>query len=233
VTRCAYATETWNRIDCADIAVGWPDDWTVAERDQMEALAEDLNRELLSRVSGEAAGVSCEPQSFQQQANQAHREHMRQMHSRAAAIGWRYISSNSCPRRLIGKHCKGSKCYCCNGNSGTGYRNLDDHGGTWFCDWHWGPHGEKFVLWAPYAARGEYVAELIRVAEQDGLQVHITASVWNPPHTVGIMFHPATAEHSHYDCDNPYAEQVAESAPWLTRNLPEEPKPIDDEDIWG
>lgn len=38
--------ETWQRIDAANKAAGGQVDWTVAERDQMEALADDLNREL-------------------------------------------------------------------------------------------------------------------------------------------------------------------------------------------
>lgn len=38
--------ETWQRIAEANAAAGVADDWTVAERDQMEALADDLNREL-------------------------------------------------------------------------------------------------------------------------------------------------------------------------------------------
>jgi hypothetical protein len=37
-------TDTWSRIEQANVAAGWPNDWTVAELDQIEALAEDLNR---------------------------------------------------------------------------------------------------------------------------------------------------------------------------------------------
>ena len=43
-----YIEDTWTRIEEANITAGWPSDWTVAERDQMEALADQLNRELLS-----------------------------------------------------------------------------------------------------------------------------------------------------------------------------------------
>ena len=38
--------ETWSRINEANIAAGWFGEWTVAERDQIEALADDLNQEL-------------------------------------------------------------------------------------------------------------------------------------------------------------------------------------------
>lgn len=37
--------DTWNRIEACNIAAGWFGEWTVAERDQIEALADDLNRE--------------------------------------------------------------------------------------------------------------------------------------------------------------------------------------------
>jgi hypothetical protein len=56
-------TDTWTRIEEANKAAGWPNDWTVAERDQIEALADDLNPELLIEVSkipraaGDAAPV--------------------------------------------------------------------------------------------------------------------------------------------------------------------------------
>ena len=43
-----YIEDTWNRIEEANLAAGWPNDWTLAERDQIEALAEDLNKELLA-----------------------------------------------------------------------------------------------------------------------------------------------------------------------------------------
>lgn len=38
--------ETWQRIADANTAAGVDTDWTVAERDQMEAFADDLNRDL-------------------------------------------------------------------------------------------------------------------------------------------------------------------------------------------
>jgi hypothetical protein len=37
-----YIEDTWTRIEEANITAGWPNDWTVAERDQMEALARIL-----------------------------------------------------------------------------------------------------------------------------------------------------------------------------------------------
>ena len=41
----AELTETWRRIRAANDAAGWAG-WPLAERDQIEALADDLNREL-------------------------------------------------------------------------------------------------------------------------------------------------------------------------------------------
>jgi hypothetical protein len=109
-------TETWSRIEEANKAAGWPNDWTVAERDQMEALAENLNRELLAL-------------------------HARHKHG---------------PLR-IAANCS--------------------------------------LKTAPTKRRdGVLVAEILRVAEQDGLAVWIMASVWHPPKTVGIMFYPKTLD---------------------------------------
>jgi hypothetical protein len=42
-----YTEDAWTRIEEANLAARWPNDWTTAERDQIEALADDLNRELL------------------------------------------------------------------------------------------------------------------------------------------------------------------------------------------
>ncbi len=47
MTGYTYEQDIWNRIDEANMAAGIFQDWTTAELDQMEALAEDLNRELL------------------------------------------------------------------------------------------------------------------------------------------------------------------------------------------
>ena len=43
--------ETWSRIEEANIAAGWFGDWTLAERDQIEALADDLNRQFFDPPS--------------------------------------------------------------------------------------------------------------------------------------------------------------------------------------
>lgn len=182
--------ETWRRIDQANVAAGWFGEWTVAERDQIEALADELNAELLSKRTEFSSAPR--PKTLYD-INAAHWQHMREVDERAKAIGWKHVDSSSCPRRLVGKRCRGTKCWCGNGSSGNCFRDLDDHGATWLCEKHWGPHQRKFVLWEPYAARGEYLAEVIRVANEDGLEVWLTASTWNPPHTVGIMFYPKDA----------------------------------------
>ena len=177
--------ETWSRIEEANIAAGWSGDWSLAERDQLEALADEMNLELLTQPVPNAS-------PWLHDVNAAHRQHMREVAQRAKDVGWQYVDDRSCPRRLVDKRCKGLRCWCGSARTGSHwpFRNLNDHGGTWFCENHWGPHQQRFVLWEPYAARGEHVAELVSVAEQDGLQVCITASVWNPPHTIGIAFYP-------------------------------------------
>lgn len=107
--------------------------------------------------------------------------------ARAAHLGWTYVSDRSCPRRLLGKRCKVStrrapsdRCWCENG--------LNVHGGTWRDN----PanRNQQFVLWQPYGADGDDLADVIAVARQDGLQVRIDSSVWNPEGrgTVGIRF---------------------------------------------
>lgn len=49
MTVCPEIQETWDRIADANNAAGWPSSsatWTVAERDQMEALARDFNNDV-------------------------------------------------------------------------------------------------------------------------------------------------------------------------------------------
>lgn len=111
---------------------------------------------------------------------------------RANQLGWTQVSEQRCPRRLVGKHCKDMNCWCGTISSGdtTGsrIRRLNDHGATW--DHH---QGFRFVLWEPYGANGDLLAELIALARKDGLLVDICPSVWCPPHTVGIRFTKGTA----------------------------------------
>ena len=111
--------------------------------------------------------------------------------ARGEALGWTWVSDDACPRRLLGKRCRNGypaktafepceTCWC------TRFRlndRLNDHGNTW--EHH---RGFRFVLWEPYGAHGDDLAELIAVAKQDGLRVDVCPSVWNPPHTVGIRF---------------------------------------------
>ena len=107
--------------------------------------------------------------------------------ARGAGLGWAWVSDQRCPRRLVGKHCKDVNCWCGTISSGdtvgTRMRHLNDHGNTWRDH-----QGVNFVLWEPYGADGDELAELVSIARQDGLQVRVVSSVWNPPHTVGIAF---------------------------------------------
>lgn len=108
--------------------------------------------------------------------------------SRAARLGWIYVSDDSCPRKLAGLWCRNNDeygtCWCTSFVS-LG-RHLHDHGATWR-----DRHGRGFVLWEPYDAHGDALAELIAAAGEDGIQVRIAESVWNPPATIGIRFQAA------------------------------------------
>lgn len=102
---------------------------------------------------------------------------------RAKKLGWKFVDNRSCPLRLVGKRCRGyTRCWCT--HNGDHYHGLNDHGATWIDN-----KGSKFVLWEPYAAGGCALAEVIRAAAEDGIEVRIKSSVWNPPSTVGIAFY--------------------------------------------
>lgn len=103
---------------------------------------------------------------------------------RAKKLGWKFVDNRSCPLRLVGKRCRGyTRCWCT--HNGDYYHGLNDHGATWIDN-----KGSKFVLWEPYTAGGCALAEVIRAAAEDGIEVRIKSSVWNPPSTVGIAFYP-------------------------------------------
>lgn len=116
-----------------------------------------------------------------------------QQDQRAERLGWQRVSEHGCPRRLVGKRClkptfrnPDRRCWCQNSLL---VHQLRDHAGTWRHET--GPYkGQKFVLWEPYGADGESLAALNEIASADGLEVCVTASVWNPPGTVGIAFYP-------------------------------------------
>jgi hypothetical protein len=178
---CQHLDETWDRIEAANAAAGMFTDWSAAERDQIEAWADDLNDELLHPKPALWSVIH--------QHEAPHRQHMRDVARRAEVLRWTRLSNRSCPRRLVGKRCKFEKCWCGSARSGDRwrFRALNDHGATWHCK----RTERQFVLWEPYQELnvGDLL-ELTRVAEQDGLQVRLTDSVWHPPLTFGIMFFP-------------------------------------------
>ena len=108
---------------------------------------------------------------------------------RGTRIGWAFVSDDRCPRRLVGRHCLDEKCWCGTVTAGNGdtvgarMSDLNDHGATWS-----NGDGKRFVLWEPYGAHGEDLAELIEIAHRDRLHVEICPSVWCPPYTIGIRF---------------------------------------------
>lgn len=109
---------------------------------------------------------------------------------RAAELGWVHVSDDTCPRLLVGEPCfnekKVGRCFCSFVPTGSGFaRNpLNDHGNYWLDS-----RGVYFVLWEPYGADGDELANLIiRHTRPLELRVDICESVWNPPHTIGIRF---------------------------------------------
>lgn len=100
--------------------------------------------------------------------------------ARAAELRWTWLSDDRCPRRLVGKRHRERDCWCND--------HLNDHAATWR-DNEANRH-QRFVLWEPYGAHGEALTEVIAAAREDGIRVHIDASVWNPDGrgTVGIRF---------------------------------------------
>lgn len=99
---------------------------------------------------------------------------------RAALQGWKWLSDNTCPRRIVVKRHLGSDCWCWN--------PLNDHGATWQ------RHGERFVAWQPYgrSVREEFTS-MLASAEQDGLRVALAPATWSfpgePSACVAITFH--------------------------------------------
>jgi hypothetical protein len=109
---------------------------------------------------------------------------------RAAELGWVHVSDDSCPCLLVGEKCMNEytvgRCWCSYvvSQSGFGRNPLNDHGNTWLDH-----KGVMFVLWEPYGADGDELANLItKKTRALELRVDICESVWNPPHTIGIRF---------------------------------------------
>lgn len=93
--------------------------------------------------------------------------------------GLRQVGTGRCPRRLVGRGHRGAGGWC-----GT---RLNDHGTTWA-----DPEGRKAVVWQPYDADGVELAEVIRHAEADGLDVAVTgASAHYPGGTFAVVFRVA------------------------------------------
>lgn len=96
---------------------------------------------------------------------------------RAAALGLRQTSAGSCPRRLAGIRCTGPDCWCAS--------RLNDHGRRYRRD----RDNRPVVMWEPYDAWPEELAEVFAAASVDRLRVKITgASPWNPGLTLALMF---------------------------------------------
>lgn len=98
--------------------------------------------------------------------------------ARAEALGWRFVATYDCPRRLRHQRCLVPQCWCrspLNVNGGM-WREIDS--------------GRKFVLWEPEAGRaqGDALAKILTTASRVGMAAGIAPSVWDPPRTVGIRF---------------------------------------------
>ena len=128
---------------------------------------------------------------------------------RAEALGWRYISNRSCPLILVGKRCLSRRpgtrfdCPCGTirrGNDHPGYYRLNDHGATWRDE-----HGTRFILWEPYGADADDVADLAAAFKPYSITVDIIGSVYYPMRTVGIAF----------TADQPPRPGVR--SPWISR----------------
>ena len=117
---------------------------------------------------------------------QSARKHRAARQKRLTELCWRELSDDGCPLRLVGRQCLNDRdgyeygdCWCCS--------RLNDPSAT-YTD----RPGHRFVLWEPYGADGDALAEVIAQARTAGLRVTITSSVWNPPSTIGIRFAEVT-----------------------------------------
>ena len=95
--------------------------------------------------------------------------------------------ARSCPRRLVRRHCRRGECWCLS--------HLNDHGATWTVadrsDEPLRQVANRMVVWEPYQANGEDLAEVIAAAERDGLMVMVsTDSAYLPGSTLAIQFEP-------------------------------------------
>jgi len=101
--------------------------------------------------------------------------------SRALELGLQQTSTGSCPRRLAGLPHRAGSCWC--------ESRLNDHGRRYRCT----RDGRPVILWEPYSAGGEDLADVLASATADGLQVTVTgASPWYPGNTFVIAFEAAS-----------------------------------------
>jgi len=110
------------------------------------------------------------------------RDHQAEHRSRAADLGLRQTGIRSCPRQLAGKqHRPGCWCSSRLNDHGRRYQTVRD--------------GTPVVLWEPYDAAGDELAEVIAAAAVDGITVNVSgASPWNPGATFALTFQLGTIQ---------------------------------------
>ena len=97
--------------------------------------------------------------------------------SRALELGLRQTSTGSCPRRLAGLPHRPGSCWC--------ESRLNDHGRRYRRT----QDDRPVILWEPYSADGEALADVLAAASVDGLHVTLSgASPWYPGNTLSIAF---------------------------------------------
>jgi len=102
-------------------------------------------------------------------------------------MGYLNPRSGSCPRRLVGKRCRWNSpngpCWC--------QTSINDHGGTYT------RHGERVVLWEPYAISPRALTAVVEAAEMDGLNVTVHGGSGHAlGMTVAIEFNKKVARQS-------------------------------------
>jgi hypothetical protein len=107
-------------------------------------------------------------------------EHLDTWPARMDGHGYTQVSDNRCPRRLVGKRHRDLECWCTS--------RLNDHAATYR------RHGQRLVLWEPYQASAEDLADVFAAALADGLRVTLHgSSPYFPGGTLALEFSVCTA----------------------------------------